>query len=219
MITSPSIFISYAKEDAIVARRLANTLSTKNVKLWIDTDSLLPGEEWKGEIRKAIRSSNFFIALLSKKSVNKKGYVQKEIREAIEVRNELPEGRRFILPARIDDCQTPFEIIKKLHWVDLFPEWDVGVNKLLLAIGVQQSINDTVTSNTARNEKRKRPKLKVNLSDDAVDLLKKLQDESGTSQAEAIRKSLALLEFSSSKSTSDLAIVDDDGEISRIIVI
>ena len=135
------------------------------------------------------------------------------------MRNELPEGRRFILPARIDDCQTPFEIIKKLHWVDLFPEWDVGVNKLLLAIGVQQSINDTVTSNTARNEKRKRPKLKVNLSDDAVDLLKKLQDESGTSQAEAIRKSLALLEFSSSKSTSDLAIVDDDGEISRIIVI
>ena len=47
---------------------------------WIDKENLLPGQEWKRTITKAISESSYFIALLSTNSISKKGYIQKELR-------------------------------------------------------------------------------------------------------------------------------------------
>jgi len=73
--------------------------------MWLDTESLLPGDRWKDKIQDAIENSNYFIAMLSTRSVNKKGFVQKELKTALEVLDLFPSSERFILPVRLDDCK------------------------------------------------------------------------------------------------------------------
>jgi hypothetical protein len=59
------IFISYAHEDRNTALEIYNALKIKRLSPWIDAKDLLPGQEWKAEIGKAIRESNIFVACLS----------------------------------------------------------------------------------------------------------------------------------------------------------
>jgi hypothetical protein len=39
--------------------------------------------------------------------VTKEGYVQREIRRAIEVAEEKPEGTIFIVPVKLEECDVP----------------------------------------------------------------------------------------------------------------
>jgi len=127
------IFISYARQDSEAAQRLYNDLKsgTTNLSPWLDKEDLLPGQSWDLEIRKAIRKSRYFIALFSSTSVQKRGYVQKEFKRAIEVLDEFPEGEIFAIPVRLDDCEIPYERFERIERVDLFPDWDKGVQRLI----------------------------------------------------------------------------------------
>lgn len=126
----PQVFISYAREDIEMAKRLRNDLHDAGVSAWLDILDLLPGESWEVAIRKSIKESSFFIALLSTKSVGKRGYVQKELREALRVAEEFPQDEVFIIPVRIDECNPPHEGLRALQRVDLFPSFDGGFEKL-----------------------------------------------------------------------------------------
>lgn len=127
------IFISYAKEDKDFAEKLYRDLKQAGEWPWLDSVDLIPGQPWEATIRKAISDSAYFIALLSSRSVKKKGTVNKEISHAIDIAKELPEGDVFIIPARIDECDPSFEALKKLHWADLFPSYKNGFDILLRA--------------------------------------------------------------------------------------
>ncbi|HSK78040.1 MAG TPA: toll/interleukin-1 receptor domain-containing protein [Thermoanaerobaculia bacterium] len=115
-----TVFISYAREDLEFARSLYAFVLEGGHKVWMDKESLLPGEDWKQVIHKAIRESDFFLACLSKKSVSKRGYVQRELKQACEVLDEFPEGEIFIVPIRLDDCEPPqrFEDLHCIDWID-----------------------------------------------------------------------------------------------------
>ena len=73
------VFISYAKEDKDVAEKLYNELEQSGVEPWLDSMDLVPGQAWERAIRKAIDESSYFIAVLSSRSVGKKGYVQNPV--------------------------------------------------------------------------------------------------------------------------------------------
>lgn len=128
------VFLSYAREDAEVARRLRDDLETAGIKVWFDQDALMPGQRWRREITLAIRSADYFLILLSRHSVNKRGVVQSEVREALDVMRELPDGAVFVLPARIDNVVPSHDLLRDLHWVDLFSNWEEGVRRLRLAL-------------------------------------------------------------------------------------
>src|SRR5262249_26354682 len=98
--------------------------------VWFDLESLRPGERWKARIAQAIRGSDAVIALLSTRSVGKRGYVQKEIRYALEVVEQLPDSEIFLIPARLDECSPGHEALYELHWIDLYPVWEVGFKKI-----------------------------------------------------------------------------------------
>lgn len=125
------VFISYAKEDSEVAEKLYKDLASEGFRPWIDTEKLFPGVEWKPAIRRAIREARFFIILLSCHSVTKRGYVQKEIREALEVLDEFPESAVFMIPARVEPCDVSHQRLADLHWVDLFPSYEDGLAKIV----------------------------------------------------------------------------------------
>lgn len=128
------VFISYAREDTTSAQKLFHDLEQMDMDVWFDQESLLGGENWKLSIQQAIKDSRFFIALLSKNSINKKGYVQKEIKEALEVLDEYPASQIFFLPVRLENCNPIHPKLSDLQWVDMFPIWDDGFARIKKAI-------------------------------------------------------------------------------------
>lgn len=133
MATNPSpsrIFISYAREDHAAALRLYRELTVVGIPCWLDTECLRPGEPWKLAVGDAIKKSRFFLALLSSNSVSKRGYIQKELSEALELQALCPPGDIFLIPIRLNDCTPKHQEIMDLNFVDLFPTWDDGIERL-----------------------------------------------------------------------------------------
>jgi Tol biopolymer transport system component/outer membrane protein assembly factor BamD (BamD/ComL family) len=91
------------------------------VDAWLDQEKLLPGQDWRLEIPRAVREADVVVVCLSKKSITKEGYVQKEIKFALDIAEEKPEGTIFLIPARLEDCVVP-ERLSRWQWVDLYEE-------------------------------------------------------------------------------------------------
>jgi hypothetical protein len=132
----PKIFFSYAHEDIVMAKKLYNDIKPYGPDIWFDIESLLPGQDWEVEIEKAIENSNYFIALLSSNSVDKVGVVQSELKKALEKLDKYPEGKIYLLPIRINECNPSYRRIKKIHWINLFPDsqYQNGLKKILQVI-------------------------------------------------------------------------------------
>lgn len=129
------VFMSYANENIEQARRLYQELNAvKGIEAWFDKESLMPGMKWRPAIRKAIREANYFLALLSSSASSRRGFVHKEMKEALEILDEFPEEQTYIIPARLDDCEPPFDELRGVHHVDLFPQWEPGVERILRVI-------------------------------------------------------------------------------------
>jgi hypothetical protein len=125
------IFISYAREDRSWAERLYMDLRKQELNVWLDSKCLKAGANWKHEIPRAIRKARFFLLLISKHSVNKRGYVQKEIKEGLDVLEEFPTGSIFIIPARLDETEPVDRELHELNWVSLLPDYHDGLARIL----------------------------------------------------------------------------------------
>lgn len=132
--SNPMVFISYAQEDIDKAAKLAGDLRQKDINVWIATDSIRPGEQWQVAIKSAIKKSSNILLLMSKTSVSKAGYVQKEVLEALDRRDEFPESNNFLIPVRLEECEPSHSKISKYQWVDMFPKWDEGISRIVGAI-------------------------------------------------------------------------------------
>jgi TIR domain len=134
------VFISYAREDRESAERLYKYLDTiPGVLPWLDIRALLPGDNWARAIGEALKESRLVILVLSNKSVSKAGYVQHEVRDALELFKRRPPDERFLIPARIEFCLPKFEELGRLHWLDLFADWDSGLATLRKTILHEQA--------------------------------------------------------------------------------
>jgi WD40 repeat protein len=115
------IFLCHSSGDKEVVRKLYRRLQADGFNPWLDEAELLPGQEWDLEIARAVRSSAVVLVCLSEGSVNKAGYVQKEIRFALDRAAEQPEGAIFMVPVRLEECAVP-DRLKHWQWVNLFEE-------------------------------------------------------------------------------------------------
>lgn len=131
MTESDLVFISYAREDQAWAERLYMDLRRHEVDAWLDIRRLPPGSDWKREIRHAIRTSRYFLLLLSKHSITKRGFIQREIKEALDARKEVPTGEIFLLPVRLDGTTPVDDELHELNWVDLLPDYRDGLARIL----------------------------------------------------------------------------------------
>ena len=127
------MFICYAREDLPTATRLHDELARAGIAAWLDKKRLIGGQNWKIEVKKAMRRSRCILALLSSHSVSKIGYAQKELREALEMLEHLPPDRILIIPVRLDECEPAHEQLRDLHWIDLFESYDEGLAKIVQA--------------------------------------------------------------------------------------
>ena len=136
---SIQIFLAYASEDQHSVIDLYERLKEKGYNPWLDKRDLMPGQNWREEIPRAIRNSQIFIACLSQQSVSKQGYIQRELRMALNEYAEKPPGSIYLIPLKLDDCQVPDLRLEQLgvglqdlQWLDY---WESGgLSNLLNAI-------------------------------------------------------------------------------------
>ncbi|MCZ8067771.1 MAG: SUMF1/EgtB/PvdO family nonheme iron enzyme [Microcystis sp. LE17-20D] len=101
------IFLAHASEDKPAVLALYNRLKQAGYKPWLDKKDLIPGQIWRDEIPKAIKASQIFLACLSGKSANKQGYIQRELRIALDTFGEMLPGTIFFIPMRLEECEIP----------------------------------------------------------------------------------------------------------------
>src|SRR2546421_6880908 len=89
------VFLCHSANDKPAVRSLYYRLVADGIDAWLDEEKLLPGQDWQYEIRKAVHASDIVIVCLSQDSINKYGFVQKEIGYALDVAQEQPEGTIF----------------------------------------------------------------------------------------------------------------------------
>jgi len=133
------IFLAHANEDSERVKELYRKLKSAGYSPWLDKIDLIPGQQWKTEIPKALKQSDIFIACLSKTSVQKRGYIQSEFRLALQQASEMPAETIYLIPLKLDECSIP-ELeqpqygvrLSDYHWLDY---WEEGAfEKLLTAI-------------------------------------------------------------------------------------
>lgn len=130
-MTAPTAFLSYAKEDLRSARRLYKALRQRGIDVWFDKESLHPGQPWEPAVKRAIRESRYFLALISSRSISKVGYVNSEIYEALERFKMYPSHEAYLIPVRLNRCSPSHELLRGIQWVDLFLGWEPAVAKLV----------------------------------------------------------------------------------------
>jgi formylglycine-generating enzyme required for sulfatase activity len=131
----PRIFLCHAKEDKARVKELYRQLKAAGYQPWLDEEDLLPGQTWWAEIKKIISdTNNLVVVCLSQNSISKRGVVQKEIKRALDVWEQMPEGAIYLIPARLEPCDVP-DSLSDLHWVDLFSAR--GFEKLKRALDVE----------------------------------------------------------------------------------
>jgi hypothetical protein len=128
------VFVAYAFEDEAPAKLLHAALKEQGFNPWLDKENLMPGQNWPRAIERAIDTSDFFVACLSRRSLFKRGHFQCELRYALELARSLPLDDIFVLPARLDDCVLPRSLSQSTHIVDLFPNWERGLRKIVRTI-------------------------------------------------------------------------------------
>jgi len=125
------VFLCHSSGDKESVRRLHGQLKQAGFRPWLDEEDLVPGTRWKPAIRKAVKQSDIVLVCLSKTSITKEGFVQKEIKIALDVADEKPEETIYIIPTRLEECALP-ERLSQWQCVDLFRE--NGFDKLARAI-------------------------------------------------------------------------------------
>lgn len=142
------VFLCHASEDKPMVRKLYERLYEDAFLPWLDSEDLLPGQDWDYEIRNAVRASDAVLVCLSGHATQKSGYVQKEIAHALDAAEEKPEATIFIIPVLLEPCTIPTRL-RKWQWVDLGTE--KGYEKLLLALKSRaKQLGLTITPTSTR---------------------------------------------------------------------
>lgn len=121
------VFLIYAREDLDAARQLAGELREHGFTPWLDVDEIAPGQVWKKAVIRALEESAVALVLVSK-HLTKKGFVQEELKVALDTLQEQDRDISPVVPVRLDETEVP-ESLSHVQWVNLFD--DTGMERLL----------------------------------------------------------------------------------------
>ncbi len=112
----PLIFLSYASPDRDQVLEHYEWLSRAGFNAWLDQKHILPGQDWNLAINQALDRAALVIAFVSNNSVQRRGYVQREIRRALDRRLEQLSDDIFLIPVLLDTVELPREL-RQFHAV------------------------------------------------------------------------------------------------------
>lgn len=126
-----TVFLCHSSGDKDAVRALHRGLRAARAQPWLDEVDLLPGQIWEREIPEAVRRSDAVLVCLSVGSTAKSGFVQKEIKFALDAAEEQSDDSIYIVPGRLETCEVPARL-RRWQWVDLFAA--DGFDRLITAL-------------------------------------------------------------------------------------
>ena len=149
-VPSRAIFLSYARDDAAAARRIAEALRSSGLEVWFDENELRGGDTWDAKIRKQIDECALFVPLISQHTeARAKGYFRLEWKLAVDQTQMLAAGVPFIAPVAIDDTREDGAVVPpeflRVQWMRLpgalpTPEFVAQMKRLLDAPKVADDV-------------------------------------------------------------------------------
>jgi formylglycine-generating enzyme required for sulfatase activity len=129
------VFLCHSSNDKPAVRELYQKLLAETwIQPWLDEEELYPGQDWNFEIEKAVEAADLIIVCLSKGSTTKEGYVQREIRVALDYADYKPEGTLYIIPVRLEECEPPPRL-RIWPYADYFEgQRERGIQRLLISL-------------------------------------------------------------------------------------
>lgn len=106
------IFLSYASPDRDRVIEYHDHLAHHGFDVWMDVRRLKAGQNWDFEIRRALEKSTIIVVFLSKSSVDRRGYAQREIKIALDQAQDKVIDDIYLLPVMLDDVAIPTQLSK-----------------------------------------------------------------------------------------------------------
>jgi TolB-like protein/Tfp pilus assembly protein PilF len=122
--STKTVFLSYAREDAVSAQRVADALRDQGIEVWFDQAALRGGDAWDQKIRRQIRECALFVPVISAATQARgEGYFRREWKLGVERTHDMASSIAFIVPLVIDrtpesDAMVPEEFMR-YHWTRL----------------------------------------------------------------------------------------------------
>jgi hypothetical protein len=116
------VFLCHSSDDKPTVRELYQRLDSEGwMDVWLDEKKIYPGQDWNYEIEQAVEKADAILVCLTKNSVTKEGYIQKELRIILDFADYKPEGTLYVIPVRLEECEPP-KRIRRWQYADYFPE-------------------------------------------------------------------------------------------------
>lgn len=111
------VFLCHSAHDKPAVRELYNRLRADGFAPWLDEEDLLPGQDWRVEIAKAVEAAHGVIVCLSRTAVNPDGFKTREIAYALDLARTPAADPPLIIPLLLEPCTVPDDLAH-LHWVE-----------------------------------------------------------------------------------------------------
>jgi hypothetical protein len=126
------VFLCHAPQDKPAVKELYQRLKSEDwIDPWLDEEKLSIGQRWTTAIEDALSDADVVLIFLSRNSIQKEGFVQRELNYAWELSLEKPRETVFLIPFRLDDCIVP-RFLRSRHWGDYFGEKRSSTYQVLL---------------------------------------------------------------------------------------
>ncbi len=128
--SAPKVFLSYASEDRDAVEALADSLQSRGVRVWQDTQDLRAGDDWNRVLVDVIARRIDYVVVVQTPTLLSRitGVFHREIEVALKRQSEMGElhGQRlrFVLPVKLGACET-LSALSSAHVLTLRDPTDV----------------------------------------------------------------------------------------------
>jgi putative cell wall-binding protein len=117
MTESPPVFLSYGSPDRQRVLPFYDFLISRGIEAWVDVKELRVGQNWDFEIKRALRRASIIIVFISNTSIDRRGYVQREIKAALDRASEKLIDDIYLIPVILDDDASVPEQLSHIQHV------------------------------------------------------------------------------------------------------
>jgi len=119
------IFLGYPSEYRSAADEVYGFLRSLGHSVWMDTNALVGGAEWRRERELAQRNAKFIVHLCAEEMMSRPGDVNREIKLTLDLIEDQPLGALFAVFVRLSDFRLPIELTR-LQYIDKFrDDWRI----------------------------------------------------------------------------------------------
>ncbi len=120
------IYISYSHKDRDAVERITSRLTQDGHDIWIDSQSLAPGDVIEEKFVEGLAQSDVLIVVVSENSFRSK-WVQREF--SMLALNQISSRDKRIIPIKIDESEVPSYLADR-YYLDLSLNFQAGLEKL-----------------------------------------------------------------------------------------